>query len=163
MLLLVAMLAAVGAVGLATVRLTGSTDYLSQRTQLQQYDDQRFGAQLYGIEQSMRYPLGIGPGQFEVLGPIAAHSLYVRALAEHGLFGLLTLLALLLTTLGLAARNALAARNTYGIGSAALLAAWCGLLANSFFIDSLHWRHLWLVAALIWAGSRLEAGAVRAR
>jgi hypothetical protein len=45
-------------------------------------------------------------------------------------------------------------RETYGIGSTALLAAWCGLLANSFFIDSLHWRHLWLLAGLIWAGVR---------
>jgi O-antigen ligase len=153
MLMLLAILVAAGAMALATVHVTGSADYLSQRTHLQQYDEQRFGAQLFGIDQSMRYPLGIGPGQFEVLGPIAAHSLYVRALAEHGLFGLLSLLALLLTTLGLAARNALTARNTYGVGSAALLAAWCGLLANSFFIDSLHWRHLWLVAALIWAGS----------
>ena len=30
--------------------------------------------------------------------------------------------------------------------------AWVGLLANSLFVDTLHWRHLWLVAALIWAG-----------
>ena len=33
---------------------------------------------------------------------------------------------------------------------AALLAAWCGLLANSAFIDTLHWRHLWIVAGLIY-------------
>ena len=48
--------------------------------------------------------------------------------------------------------NAIAGRDTYGIGSAALLGAWCGLLVNSFVIDTLHWRHLWVVAALIWAG-----------
>jgi O-antigen ligase len=156
LLMLAAILVAAGAIGLAAVHVSGSGDFLAQRTHLQRYDEQRFGSQLFGIEQSMRYPLGIGPGQFEVLGPIAAHSLYVRALAEHGLLGLLTLLALLLTTFALALRNALTARNTYGIGSAALLAAWCGLLANGFFIDTLHWRHLWLVAALIWAGSVSE-------
>ena len=44
-------------------------------------------------------------------------------------------------------------RSTYGIGSAALLAAWCGLLSNSFFVDTLHWRHLWVIAALIWAAA----------
>ena len=67
----------------------------------------------------------------------------------------------------------MAGRGTYGIGSAALLAAWCGLLANSAVIDTLHWRHLWLVAALIWAaamrsaegpsgpGSRRSCGAAR--
>jgi hypothetical protein len=34
-----------------------------------------------------------------------------------------------------------------------LLAAWVGLLANSVFVDTLHWRHLWILAGLIWAGS----------
>jgi hypothetical protein len=34
-----------------------------------------------------------------------------------------------------------------------LLGLWVGLIANSFFIDTLHWRHLWLVAGLIWAGA----------
>ena len=65
---------------------------------------------------------------------------------------------LLLLTLGFAARNVALGVDTYGIGSAGLLAAWCGLLVNSFFVDTLHWRHLWLVAALIWAGTALRAG-----
>ena len=69
----------------------------------------------------------------------------------------MALLALMLLTLGFAARNAVLGRDTYGIGSAALLAAWCGALANSVFIDTLHWRHLWLLAALIWAGAALWA------
>ena len=51
---------------------------------------------------------------------------------------------------GVSAREAVRRK---GIGSAALLAAWCGLLANSAVIDTLHWRHLWLVAALIWAAT----------
>jgi hypothetical protein len=63
-------------------------------------------------------------------------------------------LALLLVTFAAAGGNVIVGRDTYGIGSAALLAAWCGILANSVFIDTLHWRHLWAVAALIWAGSR---------
>ena len=50
-------------------------------------------------------------------------------------------------------RNVALGRDTYGIGSAPLLAAWCGLLANSFVVDTLHWRHLWLLAGLIWAGT----------
>jgi hypothetical protein len=45
-----------------------------------------------------------------------------------------------------------AGRETYGIGSAALLGALCGILVNSVVIDTLHWRHLWIVIALIWAG-----------
>jgi hypothetical protein len=78
-------------------------------------------------------------------------------LAEEGLLGMLAFLGLMLVTLGFAARSAALGRDTYGIGSAALLAAWCGVLANSLFIDTLHWRHLWLLAALIWAGAALGA------
>ena len=75
---------------------------------------------------------------------------------------MLVLAALLGYTLGAAVRNAARGRDTYGIGSAALVAAWCGLLANSAFIDTLHWRHLWLVAGLIWAGAmRRLPGRVR--
>jgi hypothetical protein len=66
---------------------------------------------------------------------------------------LVTILALIVATLLFAGRNAAIGRDTYGIGSAALLGAWCGLVANSAFVDTLHWRHLWLVAALIWAGA----------
>ena len=73
-------------------------------------------------------------------------------MGEQGLPGLLALLAILVSTLIVAARNALAGRDTYGIGSAALLGAWCGLLVNSLVVDTIHWRHLWIVAAFIWAG-----------
>jgi hypothetical protein len=29
-------------------------------------------------------------------------------------------------------------------------------MANSFFIDTLHWRHLWIVAALIWCAAAVH-------
>ena len=141
------------AVLFAALALTSSFTFLSERARLQTYDTERFGAQHSGIELAVKYPLGIGPGQFERVSPISAHSTYVRALSEEGVLGLLVLLALLLLTLMFASRNAIVGRDTYGIGSAALLAAWCGLLANSVFIDTLHWRHFWLLAALIWAGA----------
>jgi O-antigen ligase len=141
------------AVLFAALAVTSSFAFLTERARFQTYDVQRFGAQLSGVELATKYPLGIGPGQFEQVSPISAHSTYVRALSEEGVLGLLVFLALLLLTLGFAGRNAVVGRDTYGIGSAALLAAWCGLLANSVFIDTLHWRHLWLLAALIWAGA----------
>ena len=137
----------------AVLAVTSSFGFLEQRAQFQAYDVQRFGAQLSGLELAAQYPLGIGPGQFEEVSTISAHSTYVRAFTEQGVLGLLVVLGLLLLTLAFAARNAVLGRDTYGIGSAALLSAWCGLLANSVFIDSLHWRHLWLLAALIWAGT----------
>jgi O-antigen ligase len=155
-MLIVALIA--GAALLGVVAATSTMEFLSERAGLQAYDTQRFGAQASGLEVAEEHPLGIGPGQFEQISDVSAHSTYVRALAEEGVLGALVVLALVLLTLGFAARNVALGVDTYGIGSAALLAAWCGLLANSFFVDTLHWRHLWFVAALIWAGTALRAG-----
>jgi hypothetical protein len=149
------------AVLFAALAVTSSFAFLSERARFQAYDVQRFGAQLSGFELAAKYPLGIGPGQFEQVSPISAHSTYVRALSEEGVLGLLVFLALLLLTLGFAGRNAVLGRDTYGIGSAALLSAWCGVLANSVFIDTLHWRHFWLLAALIWAGAARPSAPAR--
>jgi O-antigen ligase len=141
----------------AVLAATSSVTFLQERARIQAYDTQRFGAQASGVDFALQYPLGLGPGQFERVSEISAHSTYVRAMAEEGFLGLFVVLALMLVTLGFALRNAFAGRDTYGIGSAALLAAWAGLLANSVFVDTLHWRHLWFVAALIWAGTTARA------
>lgn len=140
---------------------SGSTDFLEQRAAYQQYDDERFASQRLGIELAEENPLGRGPGQFDVIAPIAAHSTYVRVLAEQGILGLFSMAVFLLATLGYAIRNALLGRSTWGIGSAALLASWIALLLNSIVVDTLHWRHLWLVAALVWAGTMRGQGAGR--
>jgi O-antigen ligase len=138
-----------------TVVATGSGDFLAERAQPQTYDQQRFSGQRASLESAWTYPFGVGPGQFEGVAQISAHSTYARVLGEQGFPGLVVLLVLFVYTLGSAVRSAAAGRGTYGIGSAALLGAWCGLLVNSFFIDTLHWRHLWIVAALIWAGAMM--------
>ena len=152
-----------GALVVGTVAVSGSADFVAERAHIQSYDSDRFGAWVAGLEPAQRYPFGVGPGQFESIASISAHSTYVRAVAEQGLPGLIAISALMTFTLGAALGNALSGRDTYGIGSAALLGAWCGLLVNSFVIDTLHWRHLWIVAALIWAGwarRRVSAGRV---
>jgi hypothetical protein len=152
--LVLLVVAAMGAaIVAATVAATGSGDFLAERARPQLYDQERFSGQRASIESALRYPFGAGPGQYESIAQISAHSTYARVLGEQGFPGLLALLALLAVTLGMALRSAGLGRGTFGIGSAALLAAWCGLLVNSFFIDTLHWRHLWIVAALIWAGA----------
>jgi O-antigen ligase len=138
----------------AALAVTGSLGFLQERAHLQSYDVQRFGAQESGFRLAEQHPFGIGPGQFDVLLPISTHSIYVRTLSEQGILGFASILGLLLATLVLAGRNAVLGRDTYGIGSATLLAAWSGLLINSFVVDTLHWRHLFLVAALIWIGAK---------
>lgn len=145
---------AIGSMALAS---TGQLGFLYERAQLQSYDTDRFAGQREGVRLAQAHPLGIGPGQFEQTVGIASHSTYVRTLAEQGVLGLLTTFTLLAGTLALATLNAIKGRDSYGISSAALLAAWSGVMANSAFVDTLHWRHLWLLAALIWVGAMRRA------
>ena len=150
---LVAVLATFVAALVAIVLVaTGSFDFLLERARLQRYDTGRFAGQVLGLEAAEQYPLGLGPGQFESYASISAHSAYVRALAEQGIAGLVVFAVFLASTLVAAISNAVAGRETYGIGSAALLGAFCGMLVSSFAIDTMHWRHFWIVVALIWAG-----------
>jgi O-antigen ligase len=154
MMLVVILLGMVGVFW--AVSSTGSLAFLEERARFQSYDNDRFGAQALGLRLAEENPIGIGPGQFELVAPLSAHSTYVRALAEEGVVGAMALLGVMLGTLLLATRNAALGRDTFGIGSGPLLAAWCGMLVNSFVIDTLHWRHLWLLAGLIWAGTAAE-------
>jgi O-antigen ligase len=156
--LIAVLLTALAAV-IGVLAATGSIAFLEERAHFQSYDSQRFGAQASGLEWAERYPIGIGPGQFEIRSPVSAHSTYVRALAEEGVLGALVLFAIVFGTLGLAIRNAVVGRETFGFSSTVLLAAWCGLLANSAFVDTLHWRHLWLLAGLIWAAAMIRVPA----
>ena len=103
---LLAVMLTAGAALIGAVAASSSLTFLEERASLQTYDTQRFGAQLSGVDLATQHPLGIGPGQFELVSPISAHSTYVRALAEEGVLGLFVVLALLLLTLGFAARNA---------------------------------------------------------
>lgn len=146
-----------GALVLAgTIVVTGKLGFLQERAKLQGYDSQRFAAQGRGVSYGLEHIFGIGPGQFEVLSPVASHSLFIRSFAEQGPLGLLVMILIVASTLLFALVNVVRGRDTYGISAAALLAAWCGLIANSFFVDTMHWRHLWLVVGLIWAGAMRE-------
>jgi hypothetical protein len=131
---------------------SGEEGFLLERAHLQAYDTTRFSTQVVGVQSAERYPFGVGPGQFESYAPQSAHSTYVRVLGEQGLPGLLALVLALTFTLMAALGNAIAGRDSFGIGSAALLGSWCGILVNSVVVDTLHWRHFWVVAALIWVG-----------
>jgi O-antigen ligase len=150
-LLLVVLFSGLAIVG--AVVGTGSLGFLEERAHLQSYDTERFNAQSRGLAVGLQHPLGIGPGQFDVASPVSSHSLYVRSLSEQGVLGCAVIVSLLVATIAFASLNVIYGRDTYGISAAALLAAWCGLIVNSFFVDTLHWRHMWLVAALIWAGA----------
>lgn len=149
------MLAACGviAVGSAVViTVTGFEAFMDERAGLQDYDADRFGAQEEGLEAAFAAPLGGGPGQFEshvgVLG-ISAHSLYIRTMMENGLPGFFALMLFFALTLLVALRTVRADGRLSGL-SAVVTASLLGALANGLFVDTLHWRSLWIQAGLAW-------------
>ena len=122
-------------------------DFLSQRLQMQRYDVDRFSTQAEAIRVAMRHPLGLGPGQYSghtTRVDIAAHNVFVKVLAENGFLGFICFVGLGLTFILRMVQGVLrfpAARPWF----AAMLAIVMATAVNSLFIDSLHWRHLFLV------------------
>ena len=72
---------------------TGSADFLAERARPQTYDTERFSGQRAGLQPAEEYPLGAGPGQFESIAGISAHSTYARAHRRAGLPGRASTLA----------------------------------------------------------------------
>jgi hypothetical protein len=154
--------AMVGVVAFGVLGATGQLAFLQERAHLQNYDTDRFAAQHAGYELGWTHPVGVGPGQFQFHHDVETHSTYVRTLAEQGFGGLAAWIAILAITFILAVGNTFRGWDTYGIGAGALLGSWCGLILNSAVVDTLHWRHLWVVAALIWVGAVSNRRAERA-
>jgi len=117
----------------------------------QRYDEARFATQTLAWETAQKRPLGIGPGQAEMVFGYATHNMYMRVLSENGWVALIALLVFLGATV---ARACSVIRNTRDewIREVNLVALACivGHLANSLVIDTVHWRHIWFVYALPW-------------
>jgi O-antigen ligase len=154
---LVAPILVLGAAGYVLLAVTHSTGFLESRSHLQGYDQQRFATQSEALHDATRHLFGFGPGQVEVNLPLASHSLYARVAYEQGVPGLITLGALFVLTLAAAVRL-VGRRSDFAVSGPALLGIWVGLTANSFFIDTLHWRHLWIFAGLIWTSFARSPG-----
>jgi len=117
-------------------------DFLYAKLGLQSYDKDRFEAQAASIEMvKMNVFSGIGPGNYEkITNNYSAHSTYLRYLGERGLLGLTTFLIFLLYIF----KKTISSKQ-----HVFLLASLVGTIVNSLFIDSLHWRHLWILFVLI--------------
>lgn len=142
---------AIAAVLVVVIDQPAVRDMLELRASTQGYDDDRFGNQADALALAWQHPLGLGPGATEGRLSISAHSLYVRAFVESGGLGLWATVGLLLASLGRATWAALAggepeAQRLLAVVAAAL----AGAVVESAVIDTIHWRHMWLLLALAW-------------
>ncbi|RFU64881.1 O-antigen ligase family protein [Peribacillus glennii] len=125
-------------------------ELLTTRLSLQDYDNERFNAQEEAFKAGLTNPFGIGPGQSENVFPISTHSIYARLFAENGFLGLISFVILMILSLRQSYKCYWKAQNAYGVYYLVIFASLVGLVFNSFFVDTLHWRHFWVILALAW-------------
>ncbi|RIE07160.1 O-antigen ligase family protein [Candidatus Cryosericum odellii] len=122
---------------------------LVARVSLQSYDTARFWAQQAAWRTGMTHiVIGIGPGQAELLTGMSTHSLYARAWAETGVLGFIALMSFFVYCAGkrrVGFNEDPAATRIRRICMAAL----AGIAVNSLYVDTIHWRHLWIIAAIL--------------
>lgn len=138
------------------VMATSIGDLFFDRLGLQGYDQVRFQKQGASLEYMIVYPLGFGPGQSELFLNHSTHNLFIRIVSENGLFGGIFFSLFYLLSLWRAIYMGRVApahfRGFFIIITASLL----GILFNSIFIDTMHWRHFWLLLALPWIYMKQE-------
>jgi O-antigen ligase len=142
------------------LNIPAARDMLAQRVTssgLQNYDRIRFATQSLALETAEQRPLGIGPGQSEVLFNYSTHSMYLRVLSENGSIALLALLIFIGATMARSITLIRQAENPWLREiNVVVLATIAGHLVNSFVIDTVHWRHIWFIYSLPWVSAQLR-------
>jgi O-antigen ligase len=116
----------------------------------QYYDVKRFTAQEEGIQTILSWPFGIGPGLAEqaLAAGLPSHSLLIQVFLEDGWLAGIALI----TLLGVTMLRSIRIMRTQEVDPQfyVTFVSVLGILANSLFIDSTHWRHLWLLLGMLW-------------
>ncbi len=156
-LVIYVVLAGMFAVGIFAAALTiprSPSSWASARRLEQSYDvgpEGRFGGQQKAVGLVLTHPLGIGALEFAqepittrtCMRSISACSSTPAGSAARSIS------RVVLLTIGLGLRQVVRDRGGDGI-SAVLVAAFIGMALEGVVIDSDHWRHFYLIMAMIW-------------
>ena len=120
--------------------------------------DERLPLWMDALESIKRWPLGVGPANFNRDGGLysgdyhGAHNDYLGMLTERGPIGLVGWI----TILGALPLMIFRLRRADGIpslGIAPLFGLVAAIAAHSIVIELFHFRHFWLVVAVVWAAA----------
>jgi len=94
--------------------------------------------------------IGISAGQYEENFERSAHSLLIRTIVENGLLGVILLFVFIGKVFFRMIKGLLVeASNSPIFPIPVLLAVLTGIMVNGLFIDTIHWRHMWVFFALV--------------
>ncbi|MEA2899350.1 MAG: hypothetical protein QOJ84_4965, partial [Bradyrhizobium sp.] len=118
----------------------------------QSYDEGRFGRfgrHILGAQMALELPFGIGPLQFTKFFPEDTHNSYLNAFMSGGWISGICYPALVFITVILGFRHVFI-RVPWQRAYLAIFAAFLGTVAESFIIDTDHWRHFWMMLGAMW-------------
>jgi hypothetical protein len=129
-------------------------DLMGERASFDQsYDvgpEGRFGGQVKAVGLILTHPLGLGAREFaRAYHHEDVHEVYLSMFLNAGWIGGTLYLAIVLLTVGLGLRQVLKDRGTDGF-TAVIVAAFIGMALEGIVIDTDHWRHFYLLMAMIW-------------
>jgi len=160
-------LAGVLAVGVlaAAQSIPKVAELMGERASFEQsYDvgpEGRFGGQKKAAELVATHPLGIGALEFaRVYHNEDVHEVYLNMYLNTGWVGGTLYIFLVFTTLALGLKLVLRDRGGDGV-SAVLVAAFFGMALEGAVIDTDHWRHFYLIMAMIWGMALARASEAR--
>jgi len=117
----------------------------------QPYDSERFSSQREVLARIPTNPLGVGPSQSLTVLPagVEPHNVYLHVLLEAGWIGAAAFLLFILLTMAFGFICCIKKSVTQQ-DAIIVFCSLAGLLVQSLFIDSTHWRHFFLLMGLMW-------------
>ncbi len=110
----------------------------------------RFVGQVQALSLVITHPFGLGALEFaRAYYDQDAHEVYLSMFLNAGWLGGTLYIAVVLLTIGLGFRQVVRDRGGDGV-SAVLAAAFIGMVVEGAIVDTDHWRHFYLIMAMIW-------------
>jgi hypothetical protein len=154
-IIVMALVAVILAVALIAVLLSvGSVaDMFKQRASFDQSYDEgrfgRFGRHILGAQMALEMPFGIGPLQFHTYFPEDTHNSFLNAFMSGGWISGVCYPALVFVSVIVGFRYVFM-RVPWQRSYLAVFSAFLGTVAESFIIDTDHWRHFWMILGTMW-------------
>lgn len=159
-------IAALGVLVVAMLSVGSLRTMLMERAQLiQSYDvgtGGRFQLQELAVGTLLDQPFGLGPFEFARIFGLQQHNVYLQAFLVYGWVGGAAYIAMVVTTLAIGLRASFL-RTPWQPYLIASYGMFVGEVAESFIIDSDHWRHYFLALGLVWGLAVASLNERRAR